>query len=102
MTAAAPFYDDGQVVIYCADLRAVDLAAGSVAAVVTSPPYNVGLAYDGERRRVAWPSYWELADEAAAIVAGVLGRGGRAWVNTAVSVPDVPRDRTREQRGSGG
>ncbi len=46
------FYDDGQVTLYCADFRAVRLAAGSVAAVVTSPPYNVGLDYDGDQRRV--------------------------------------------------
>ena len=91
MTAAAPFYDDGQVVIYCADVRGVDLAAGSVAAVVTSPPYNVGVAYDGSDDALPWSTYWELAEEAAAIVAGVLVRGGRVWVNTAVSVPDVPR-----------
>ena len=38
-----PFYDDGQVTLYCADLREVDLR-GVAAAVVTSPPYNVGLA----------------------------------------------------------
>ena len=41
-----PFYDDGQVTLYCADLREVDLR-GVAAAVVTSPPYNVGLDYDG-------------------------------------------------------
>jgi site-specific DNA-methyltransferase (adenine-specific) len=86
----APFYDDGQVVIYCADLRAVDLAAGSVAAVVTSPPYNVGLDYDTGTDSLPWPEYWVLAGEAAALIARVLVDGGRLWVNTAVSVPEAP------------
>jgi DNA modification methylase len=40
-----PFYDDGQVTLYCADFHAVEVEAHGVAAVVTSPPYNVGLDY---------------------------------------------------------
>jgi predicted RNA methylase len=42
----APYFDDGQVTLFCADVRDVDLrdVAG---AVVTSPPYSVGLAYAG-------------------------------------------------------
>jgi DNA modification methylase len=82
-----PFYDDGQVTLYCADFRGVDVAAGSVAAVVTSPPYNVGLDYHATSDVLAWPEYWALAAEAAAVMAGMLAPGGRAWVNTAVSVP---------------
>ena len=59
------FYDDGQVVIVCADVRTVDLDAASVAAVVTSPPYNVGLDYDRGNDAVPWPEYWRLAGDAA-------------------------------------
>ena len=65
----------------------MDVAAGSVAAVVTSPPYNVGLDYEATSDALGWPEYWALAAEAAAVMAGVLVEGGRAWVNTAVSVP---------------
>jgi site-specific DNA-methyltransferase (adenine-specific) len=86
----APFYDDGQVTLYCADLRAVDLPAATSAAVVTSPPYNVGLGYDTISDTLDWSDYWALAGEAAALMARVLVDGGRAWVNTAVSVPTVP------------
>jgi DNA modification methylase len=86
----APFYDDGQVTLYCADLRAVDIAAGSLAAVVTSPPYNVGLGYDASCDALAWPDYWALAADAAHLVAWALIEGGRAWLNTAVSVPTSP------------
>jgi DNA modification methylase len=88
--SALPYYDDGQVVLYCADFRAVDLPAGSVAAVVTSPPYNVGLDYDETSDVLAWPQYWNLAGDAATVMAGALVDGGRAWVNTAVSIPADP------------
>ena len=85
-----PFHDDGQTTLYCADLRAVPACelAASAACVVTSPPYNVGLGYDGDA--LAWDEYWGLADAAAVVMAGALVPGGRAWVNTAVSVPEQP------------
>jgi site-specific DNA-methyltransferase (adenine-specific) len=89
-----PFYDDGTVTIWCADLRDVpgsELAEAAVC-VVTSPPYNVGLAYDGDDQgdALAWDAYWRLADTAADLMGRALVHGGRAWVNTAVSVPEVP------------
>jgi site-specific DNA-methyltransferase (adenine-specific) len=86
-----PFYDDGQVTLYCADLRAVDVGERSVATVVTSPPYNVGVDYEATSDLLAWPEYWALAAGAAAVMAGALVEGGRAWVNTAVSVPADPQ-----------
>jgi hypothetical protein len=98
--SAVPFYDDGQVTIYCADLRAVDVPAGSVAAVVTSPPYNVGVDYDTTCDTLGWPEYWALAADTATLMAGALVRGGRVWVNTAVSVPESARVRGRRSGGS--
>lgn len=86
-----PFYDDGQVTIFCADIRNDDLRsemAGTAACVVTSPPYNVGLDYDGHTDALAWPEYWDLADHVARVIAAALVPGGRAWVNTAVSIPE--------------
>ena len=80
-------YDDGQVNLVHGDLRTVEVPAGTAAAVVTSPPYNVGLAYDGVCDRLAWPDYWQLAYHTADVIADALMPGGRAWVNTAVSVP---------------
>jgi site-specific DNA-methyltransferase (adenine-specific) len=89
-----PFYDDGTVTIWCADLREVPMSelAEAAACVVTSPPYNVGLAYDGDDGgdALAWDAYWRLADTAADLIVRVLVPGGRAWVNTAVSVPETP------------
>ena len=91
--SAGPFYDDGQVTIWCADLRDVPASelAESAACVVTSPPYNVGLTYDGDAQgdALGWDAYWRLADTAAVVMARALVPGGRAWVNTAVSVPET-------------
>jgi site-specific DNA-methyltransferase (adenine-specific) len=84
-----PFYDDGQVTIFCADMREVDLREPA-AAVITSPPYNVGLTYDRHDDAMDWPAYRALARDASTIMARALVPGGRAWVNTAVSVPDDP------------
>lgn len=81
-----PYYDDGQVTIYRADVREVDLCEVA-AAVVTSPPYNVGIEYDGGSDVLAWSDYWQLARAAAWTMYRALVPGGRAWVNTAVSVP---------------
>jgi site-specific DNA-methyltransferase (adenine-specific) len=67
---------------------------------VTSPPYNVGLSYDGDDDgdRMPWDAYWRLADAAAAVMARALVAGGRVWVNTAVSVPDVLRGTAGKRR----
>jgi site-specific DNA-methyltransferase (adenine-specific) len=81
------FYDDGQVTIHCGDLREVEVPAGTAATVVTSPPYNVGVDYTGGSDRLAWPEYWQLAYQAAEAMTDALMSGGRAWVNTAVAVP---------------
>jgi DNA modification methylase len=88
-----PFYDHDGITLYCADLRRLaGQLDGTVAAVVTSPPYNVGVGYDGDDQAdaLAWPDYWSLAADAAGLMARALVRGGRAWVNTAVSVPEHP------------
>jgi DNA modification methylase len=94
---AVPFYDDGQVRLFCGDMRAVEVPAGSMAAVVTSPPYNVGVGYEATGDALAWPEYWALAADAAALMAGVLVGGGRAWVNTAVSVPVAAGDTAKRR-----
>jgi site-specific DNA-methyltransferase (adenine-specific) len=97
-----PFYDDGIVTVWCADLREVSASelAESSACVVTSPPYNVGLAYDGDDQAdvLAWDAYWRLADAAAVVMADALVPGGRVWVNTAVSVPEAPSPRQVKRR----
>ncbi|HEX6238654.1 MAG TPA: site-specific DNA-methyltransferase [Acidimicrobiales bacterium] len=85
--SAEVVYDDGQVTLWHGDVRNLDVPGGSGAAVVTSPPYNVGLAYDGVSDVLAWADYWQLAAEVAWVMYRTLMPGGRVWVNTAVSVP---------------
>ena len=82
-----PFYEDDHTTLYCADVRdGLDLD-GLAAAVVTSPPYNVGLDYQAADDTLLWPDYWNLTASAAELIHRALVPGGRAWVNTAVSVP---------------
>ena len=111
MSQLTPYYDDGRVTLYRADVRDAgqlyrpDLDGigldGTAAAVVTSPPYNVGLTYDGDVAGDAldWDAYDVLAHDAAGVVARALIDGGRAW--------STPRCRSRSRRlawqvGSGG
>jgi site-specific DNA-methyltransferase (adenine-specific) len=86
-----PYYAEDGITLFCADVRDVDLCE-IAAAVVTSPPYNVGIGYGGddEADALAWPDYRALAGDVAGLMARALVPGGRAWVNTAVSVPEVP------------
>jgi len=75
----------------------------SVATVVTSPPYNVGienkqgLAEYGHDL-LPWESYVELANSTATEIERVLIPGGRAWVNIQATVPldsSSPKQRGR-------
>jgi DNA modification methylase len=82
-----PYYDDGQVVIYCADLRDLTAAEiGEAACVVTSPPYNVGVAYDTAGDSLPDSEYRALADSAATLMGRSLrATHGRAWVNVGIA-----------------
>lgn len=72
----------------CGDARAMDtLPDGSVALVVTSPPYFAGKQYEEELERDGVPSsyleYLELLRDVFAECARVLEPGGRIAVNVA-------------------
>jgi len=72
----------------CGDARRMDaLATGSVALVVTSPPYFAGKQYEEELGREGVPGsyleYLELLREVFAECARVLEPGGRVAVNVA-------------------
>jgi DNA modification methylase len=70
--------------------RALDLPSESVDAVVTSPPYNLGIEYDGVSDRLPWEEYRALARDSCAEMARVLVPGGRAWVNIMRTEPEEP------------
>jgi site-specific DNA-methyltransferase (adenine-specific) len=91
-----PYYEDADILIYHADLREVpDL--GAVACVVTSPPYNSGVAYDVHHDAMADEDYRELASAAAGLMASTLGpEQGRAWVDVGATQLHVWLDALRE------
>jgi hypothetical protein len=80
-----PYFRDSGIVIYHADLRDLpDL--GPAAWVVTSPPYNAGVAYDVHDDALADEDYRSLAGSAAGLIATSLrAEKGRAWVNVGVT-----------------
>jgi len=78
-----PYYDDGTVTIYNADVRELEPGAlGEVSAAVFSPPYNVGYDYgDGVVDTLSWQEYRELADATMAAIRSSLVSGGRVFAN---------------------
>lgn len=77
-----PFFHDEQVTIFCADsTHLAPLADASVDLVITSPPYNLDVSYNGYGddlpydRYLAWVGLW------AAALRRVVRPGGRACVN---------------------
>lgn len=79
------YYSNSDIVIYHADLRDFS-AVGPADCVVTSPPYNAGVAYDVHDDSMAEEVYRGLAASAAGLMAASLGaQKGRAWVNIGVT-----------------
>lgn len=80
--AAAPFYRDERVAIYRADSTDLAcLADASVDLVVTSPPYNLDVSYNGYRDAVPYDEYLEWVGRWAAALLRVAHSGGRACIN---------------------
>jgi len=92
------YWADDHLVILHADCRETG-ELPSVACVVTSPPYNVGMPYDTHNDAMSWGAYGELAKGAAVAIAKALVEpGGRAWVNV---VPVVPAEQVAGRVHSG-
>lgn len=85
-----PYYSDGDVVIYHADVRDVGNVGSVAACAVWSPPYNVGIDYAEHNDVMPWDDYEALAENACQFVAGSLIQGGRAWCNVTPIVPESP------------
>lgn len=84
-----PYYEADGITIYNTDMRGV-IDVGRVAAVVTSPPYNVGIPYEGADDSLPWPDYWKLVESACQLIFISLVSTGRCWVNVAPVVQEQP------------
>src|SRR5438552_1387575 len=94
------FYDDGVVQVRHGDARALPLGDASVNLVITSPPYNCRVAYDGYDDWLPWKKYWhDLIEPSMRECFRVLAPGGRLAVNLANVVrQDVSSERSQLQR----
>jgi site-specific DNA-methyltransferase (adenine-specific) len=81
------------VSIWQGDARALPLADDSVHLIVTSPPYNARIAYDGYSDWLPWDRYWrELITPTLYECYRVLVDGGRIALN----MPNVLRQNVGE------
>jgi len=99
-----PVYDDGRVQVWHGDARALPLSDGSVHLVITSPPYNCRVAYDGYDDWLPWGQYWhDLIEPSMRECFRVLAPGGRIAVNLAnvvrQDVTSQPTELLRQPRG---
>lgn len=86
-----PYYDEDGITIYHGDARETwPVSESSVACVVTSPPYNVGIDYADHDDVMPWEDYWTLARSACDLLALSLTPTGRCWVNVAPVVQEQP------------
>lgn len=78
----APFYRDDKVTIYNADSSDLSfLPASSVHLVVTSPPYNLDVPYNGYADDLPYEQYLLWVRTWAAQLFRVCAPGGRACIN---------------------
>jgi site-specific DNA-methyltransferase (adenine-specific) len=70
------------------DARHLELPSESVAAAITSPPYNAGVAYEGYDDRIPWPDYLDLISGSCLEMARVLVPSGRVWLNVMRTAPE--------------
>jgi len=77
-----PFYRDEQVTIFNEDATHLAcIADASVDLVVTSPPYNLDVSYNGYRDDVPYETYLEWVGTWARALLRVATVGGRACIN---------------------
>jgi len=90
-----PFYTGDGVTIWQGDARALPLEDESVHLIVTSPPYNARVPYDGYGDWLPWEEYWHgLIEPSLRECYRVLAHGGRIALNFANVVrQDVPDGR---------
>lgn len=73
-----PFFEQGNTKIYCDDfLKTNVIEPNSIDLVVTSPPYDVDINYEGYRDDIPYEKYLEFTERWLAKVYDLLKPDGR-------------------------
>lgn len=94
-----PYYSDDQVTIYHGDCRSVEVTGAAL--VATSPPYNVGVSYDGYDDSRDWRCYFDDVQDWTIAIADAMAETARAFVNVAPVVQEAPGGSGRNGHHSG-
>jgi site-specific DNA-methyltransferase (adenine-specific) len=82
-----PYYHDGQVAIFCADSTHLEILDDeSIDLIITSPPYNLDVSYNGYRDDIPYDRYQEWVALWAAALLRVARVGGRACINIPLDI----------------
>lgn len=81
-TPTLPYYQDESVTIYQADSTRLEvLADATVDLIITSPPYNLDISYNGYHDDLPYERYLKWVEDWATALLRVARTGGRACVN---------------------
>jgi len=86
---------DGSILIINDDLLSVDyINRDSIDLIVTSPPYNVDIEYEGYRDNIPYEKYLEFTEKWLRVAYKLLKPDGRICLN-------IPLDKSRGRTGEG-
>jgi site-specific DNA-methyltransferase (adenine-specific) len=83
-----PYYDEDGITIYHGDAQDLPLDDETVDCIVTSPPYNLGMKYDGVSDSYTFEEYDRLIASATFEMERTLKPGGRLWLNAMHSMTE--------------
>ncbi|MEM3371750.1 MAG: site-specific DNA-methyltransferase [Candidatus Korarchaeum sp.] len=90
-----PFFEHGNIKIYCGDFLKIDvIEPDSVDLIVTSPPYNVDMDYEGYEDDVPYEKYLEFTEKWLTKAYDLLKPDGRLCLN-------IPLDKSRGRSEEG-
>lgn len=76
-----PYYDANGITIYHGDCRSIGHALPGVDLIVTSPPYNVGIEYDGYNDSLPYADYLTFSHEWLSACYQASNTSGRLCLN---------------------
>lgn len=76
-----PYYQDESVTLYHGDFRDILPKLRGVQLIATSPPYNVGMVYDGYVDLIPWPEWYAMIETLLSMSLKALRPGGILALN---------------------